>query len=169
MDIFGPPTASFADILTRSAGAKDVFLKEMAPASWFAAVTHGIDPVVQIAQMAHETGWGAFPGNVRPWFFNPCGLKIRNPGEIPATTGDQPYAHAQFGSWMAGCVAHSQHLLGYARRPQNPGEPILSARLVWINSPIAVTTVEGLSGRWAPSATYGDRVVVVAKKLQGLV
>lgn len=168
-DIFGPPTASFADVLTRAKAvpASALFVTEMMPAAWRAAVAHGINPVVQIAQMAHETGWGNYGGAVLPWFHNPCGLKIRDTNKLAGATGDLPLAHAQFGSWDAGCMAHSQHLLGYGQRSQNPGEPILSARLVWLAGKPAVSTVEGLGGRWAPSALYGEKVAAVVRRLEG--
>lgn len=170
-EIFGPPTASYVDVLIRAkaAGAGSLFTDEMMPVAWRAAVAHGINPVVQIAQMAHETGWGTYTGAVPLWFHNPCGLKIRNTGALVGATGDMSLAHAQFGSWEAGCMAHSQHLMGYGQRTQNPGEPILSARLIWLAGKAPVTTMEGLSGKWAPSSTYGERVAAVAHKLEGAV
>lgn len=170
MNIFGPPTASFADVIARAkaAGASALFLNEMAPAAWEAAVAHGIDPVVQIAQMAHETGWGTFTGAVRAWFCNPCGLKIRNSNEILGATGDMTLAHSMFASWLAGCTAHAQHLLAYAGRSLNPGEILLDPRWSWVFGRHSVTTVEGLSGKWAPSSTYGDRVLAIVRRLQGV-
>ncbi|NLI19741.1 MAG: glucosaminidase domain-containing protein [Actinomycetales bacterium] len=169
MDIFGPPTASYEDVKARATaiGATTLFLSEMMPAAWVAAVAHGINPVVQVAQMAHETGWGAYGGAVPSWFRNPCGLKIRNTSALEGATGDLPLAHMQFGSWEAGCMAHSQHLLGYGQKQQNPGEPILSARLVWLEGKTPVTQVEGLGGRWAPSPLYGDKVASVVRRLEG--
>ena len=170
MNIFGPPSASCADVIDRakSQGAGTRFWAEMIPALWVAAVAHGIDPVVQIAQAAHETGWGTYTGAVQAWFYNPCGLKIRNNGALVGATGDLTLAHAQFAGWDAGATAHAQHLMAYGNRGLNPGEILLDPRWVWVYGKHNVTTVEGLSGKWAPASTYGDRVAAVAKKLQGV-
>lgn len=145
---------------------------DMFEAGWQAAHAHNIDPVGFIAQMGHETGWGTFQGNVPATFFNPAGLKVRDPKFLGSTKladgatdlADTSLAHAQFASWQTGCRAQAQHLLAYCGRPINSMEELVAPRRVWIKEPF-VTTWEELGGRWAPSLEYGNRIVTVAQRL----
>lgn len=158
MNIFGPPTVSFErirDNLSKRTPTPARFILEMLRPLWISAVTHNIDPVVMIAQAAHETAYGEYTGKVPHWFYNTCGLKIRNITQFSEASGDQPLAHAQFASWEAGTTAHAQHLLAYGGRALNPGEALLDPRWVWVAGKHKVTQVEELSGKWAPAANYG--------------
>lgn len=147
---------------------------EIMRAVWEASLRYGIDPVGAVAQAWKETGRGTFerrpgvPGAVRAEFRNPCGLKIRHPGLFPGVTdGDEPLAHAMFGSWETGAHAHVQHLCAYAGQPLPAGTIIVDPRYTLVRKPYA-ETFEELSGRWAPSPTYGQELVQIARHLQGV-
>lgn len=168
--IIGAPTSSYermeANFASVSGGrAGGLWRTEMAPALWTQAVSHGIDPLVMVAQSAKETAWGNFTGNVKPWFYNTCGLKIRNTNEFDCAKGDLPMAHATFASWDAGACAQAQHLLAYCGRPLNPGEILLDTRWVWVYGKHEAVEVEDLGGKWAPAAAYGADIATMAKKL----
>ena len=150
-------------------GATALYVNDMAPALWRAALAYGIDPVVMLAQAAHETGWGAFPGKVPPSFCNTCGLKINETvrKQFPdCAGGDLPLAHAQFASWDAGAHAHAQHLLAYCQVALPLGTILLDPRWVHVyGKRPAISTVEELGGLWAPSVTYGQALVTLAGRL----
>lgn len=170
MRIIGPPSWSRASVLTNLAAFKphQRFTEEMFPALWDAAEFYDIDPVGVIAQSFKETGGGTFRGNVRPEFYNPCGLKIRHVGTLPETTGDQPLAHAMFASWTVGAHAHVQHLRAYAGWPLDAWiSLIVDPRYDWVVGRFALENWSDLGGRWAPSPTYGTEIEAIMRKLQG--
>lgn len=132
----------------------------MIPALWAAAMKHGINPVVLIAQSAHETGWGNYRGVVDASFHNTCGLKKSEGG------GDSdPDAHARFPDWATGARAHAQHLYRYTGGVVAP-EDIVDPRYGKIGPPF-ITRVTELGGRWAPASDYGAKVEDVARRLIG--
>jgi hypothetical protein len=186
MRIIGPPSASYSTImynlstsltdtnpdLLRSA---DIFRAEMAYELWSAGNRYGIDPVGMIAQSYKETGGGTFPGKVKPSFYNTCGLKIRNQGVLGTpddpTAGDQPLAHAMFASWQVGAEAQAQHLRAYSgwslEMEVVPNRIIVDPRYTYVVGKHRCETFEDLSGKWAtPGKTYGEEIVVIARKLQ---
>lgn len=137
-----------------------------ATALWEAGTHTGVDPVVLVAQCAHETGWGNFGGAVTPEHGNTCGLKRRD------ATGDTPDDHARFaidpyGFPRVGALAHAHHLMLYCGFPVPLWTP--DPRAVWIKpggtSFGSVRYVEDLGGRWAPSPDYGLRVADIVKRL----
>jgi len=131
----------------------------MVPALWAAAERYGIDPVVIVAQAAHETGWGNYGGVVGPERHNTCGLKTRAGG-----SDTDPNAHATFPDWATGARAHAQHLMAYCQ--VDVADPIVDPRWVWVRGKrAAITDVEALGGSWAPAADYGNRVAATATKL----
>lgn len=140
------------------------FVDEMMDPLIATAVHYGIDPTVAVAQAGKETGFGNFGRAVLPQFHNTCGLKIYN----PALAGDQesPMAHAQFASWDLGARAHCQHLLAYCQVSLPPEDILVDPRWVHVfGKRPAITTVEELGGKWAPSSTYGTEIVSIAKRL----
>lgn len=172
MNILGPATATLHRVAYNLRGAISVaphprLVDDMLPALWDAALAHGIDPIVMVAQSTKETAAGQYTGKVPATFYNTCGLKIRTPS-LAGVDQDAPIAHAQFASWWAGATAHAQHLLAYTQRDLPVGEQLLDPRWVWVRKPdvTPVVTVEGLSGRWAPSSSYGTEIATIAARLQ---
>ena len=150
-----------------AAGANALFVNDMAPALWAAAVKYAIDPVGMIAQSVKETGGGAFTGKVRPEFYNTAGIKIRHPNVFPGVTdGDNPLAHSMFANWAVGAEAHAQHLRVYTGALLD-GHLIVDPRLVFVVGRYRVETFEELGGKWAPSPTYGEEIVAIAERLVG--
>lgn len=140
------------------------FVDEILPALWWAAGYYGVDPVVMAAQSAHETGWGHYPGLVPPYFHNTCGLKVRDLTPFP--NSEVTEAHASFPDWPLGARAHAQHLLAYCQVAV-PDSELVDPRYVWVyGKKPAITTVEELGGKWAPSTTYGTRIAETVAKLR---
>lgn len=166
MRIIGPPSAPRGTI-SLPAGTTALFRDSIVPALWEAAVDYGIDPVGVIAQSYKETGGGTFKGKVKPEFCNPCGLKNRVSLFPGVDDLDNPLAHARFASWAVGAEAHVQHLCAYAGQPLR-GELVVDPRYDFVVGRYALENFEDLSGKWAPSPTYGPDLVVIARKLQGV-
>ena len=139
---------------------------DIVPALWDAALGYELDPVGLVAQAAHETGWGNFPGQVRPEFYNTCGLKVRHQDLFPGITdGDRPLAHQLFPNWQAGAVAHAQHLRAYANRPVDG--LVVDPRYQFVIGRYTCVRYSDLGGRWAPSTSYGTAVEAVMTRLRG--
>ncbi len=165
MNIIGPPSASLEVVQRklREQNRSVLFVNEITPALYKEGLRWGVDPVLMIAQCAKETGWGTFPGKVKPWFNNPAGIKV-HPTEqalYPGVTdGDNPLAHERFASWTMGARAHAQHLRRYAGMPV-PDDEVVYPRH-WVVQLYRLKTVFDLSGRWAPSPTYGSEISAIA-------
>lgn len=158
------PSASLGHLQVRAAdiGANNLFVREMLPAIYAAGVAYDIDPTVLAAQSFHETGGGKFGRAVTPGHHNVAGIKVRNPVG-PDTNPDD---HARFPSWQRGAEAHASHLRAYASVPIEPPLVDHSPRSVWVwPKNHGFTEMGQLGGHYAPSPTYGDRVVAVAQRL----
>jgi hypothetical protein len=169
VNILGPPTATVATAAYNLGVVNKRFLAEMFSELWDAAVRHGIDPVVMVAQSLKETGGGNYLGKVPATFYNTCGLKIRDPA-LAGPDQEATMAHAQFASWWLGAQAHAQHLIAYTQTDLGSwGEPLVDPRWVWVRKPDAtpVLTVEALGGRWALSPTYGTELAAICTRLRG--
>ncbi len=162
MRILGPPQRLdlILDNLPPSGHAR--FARDMAPALWHAATHYGISPAGMVAQAWKETGGGNFTGQVRPEFCNTCGLKNIRPLYPGVDDGDRPLAHARFANWQVGAHAHAQHLLAYCG--VKVAGLVVDPRFHVVRAPF-VTDWEQLSGRWAPSPTYGQEIAALAAKL----
>jgi hypothetical protein len=134
---------------------------------WQAAEEHGINPVGMVAQALKETG-GDFPGRVKPWFHNTCGLKVRYLSEVMdllgTSDGDHPLCHQQFPNWQVGACAHAQHLIRYTG---GLVEELVVDPRYWLVSGPPVTTWAELGGHWAPSQTYGQEIEALMSRLAG--
>ena len=140
------------------------------PAYWTQAVTLGVDPVVAIAQMAHETGaltswWSARPRR------NPAGIGV---------TG-VPGAGVSFASWEHDAIpAHLGRLIAYAVQPSDRSgaqQAAVTRALAYRDLPAAIhgsAPTLRLLGRahnptgqgWAsPGETYGQRIAEWANRL----
>jgi N-acetylmuramoyl-L-alanine amidase len=167
--VIGPPAAVPLNVLFERipAGAHARFYAEMCGPLWDAAVRHGIDPVGVIAQAGKETAWGNYTGQVPPGFHNTCGLK-KGTSDFPGKDdGDKPFAHADFGSFEVGALAHVQHLCAYTGWPVTG--LIVDPRYRLVN-PVPRLRCENwadLGGKWAPSATYGLEIEATMRTLQG--
>lgn len=168
MNIIGPPSASLEVVQRklREQNRSVLFTNEIVPALYKEGLRYGVDPVLMIAQCAKETGWGTFPGKVKPWFNNTAGIKV-HPTEqalYPGVTdGDNPLAHERFASWTMGARAQAQHLRRYAGMPV-PDDEVVYPRH-WVVQLYRLKTVFDLSGRWAPSPSYGSEVADIARTL----
>ncbi len=136
----------------KAMGARDVFI-EAADYYWLFGEQTGIRPEVLYAQAAYETGFGSFGGAVPREFNNFAGIKKWG------LNGDDPDDYEEFESIKEGVRAHFNHMCAYIGLPPvgNPhGRYSSVLTLPWAGT---VETVEDLSGKWAPSPTYHQRVV----------
>jgi hypothetical protein len=176
MRLFGPPSAPQKQVLDKLMvmGGHSRFVQEMFPWLWEAGLETFVDPVGLVAQSWKETKGGQFTGNVRPYFCNTAGIKVRDTKstmELLGTTNeDHPLVHSQFASWEVGALAHAQHVRAYGgwpylglivdpryslalRQPGNPARPVLEH---W----------EQFSVNWAPSPTYGRELEAIMSQLR---
>ena len=125
----------------------------------------GLDPVIGFAQMAHETGFlyaVKSAAGIDASYHNPCGLKITKGG------GDyQASAHMQFASWVDGVKAHRDHLALYAGVKGYPVAQTPDPRHFPYLLGIA-TTLEDLSGKWAPSALYASKIKKYVEEIRAM-
>lgn len=172
MRIIGPASASSTRVAGNLAALNPHtrFLSEMFNPLWNAALSQGLDPVGMVAQAGKETGWGNYPGKVKPEFRNTCGLKVPTyvqPLFPNITTDDNSLAHQIFPSWEVGTIAHAQHLCAYT------GQPVTGLN---VDPRYGAVLAKGLrlenwselggTGRWAPSPTYGVELEALIRKLQ---
>jgi N-acetylmuramoyl-L-alanine amidase len=167
MKIIGPASALRTTVEAHlPASATSLFRAQILPELWDAAVLYGIDPVGIVAQSGKETGWGTYAGNVKPWFYNTAGIKVRHVNLamhlLDTADGDHPLVHQMFPNWRVGANAHAQHLVRYTGGTV-PGL-IVDPRYTLIGSSFVTTWAE-LGGRWAPSPTYGQEIEQIARSL----
>ncbi len=155
----GTVTLSRAQQWASLNGAHQRFI-DAAPFYWQYGQLSGIRPEVLYAQAALETGFGRYGGNVPPEFNNWAGIKIAT------SNGNKPEDHEQFATPEDGVRGHFNHMSAYVGL-----EPIGIphgryhgvAKISWAGS---VMTVEELSGKWAPSSTYHERIVEMIEAMQ---
>lgn len=142
-----------------SCGAHQLFI-DIAPLYWDYGSRTGMRPEVLYAQAAHETAFGRYSGQVPPAYNNWAGIKT------VIASGDTPEDHEQFATSEDGVRGHFNHMSAYIGLPPL-GEPHaryhIAARLSWAGT---ITTVEELSGRWAPSPTYHERILAMVEAMQ---
>jgi hypothetical protein len=132
---------------------------QIAPLYWEYGKRTGICPEVLYAQAAHETRFGHFTGQVPPTFNNWAGIKTAN------ASGDKPEDHQQFATPEDGVRAHFNHMAAYVGLEPigvEHGRYFVVMRLPWSGT---IKTVEELSGKWAPSATYHQRIVLFLSEM----
>ena len=173
--IIGPPSANWATISLRVQNRTNInprFYNQMFAPIWQAGLDLGVDPVGMIAQAIKETAGGNFTGNVKPEFFNTCGLKIRYNHLFPGVTdGDLPLAHQMFPNWPRGARAQAEHLRAYPGWPLDEMASPVDPRSPYAlkNGPIDwVETFSGLGGKWAPSLSYGFEIENIMYDLTGI-
>lgn len=129
------------------------------------SINRGINPAVAYAQMAHETGFlykVKSAAGLDSTYHNSCGLKV------PQGGGDyDKNAHMKFATWQDGISAHLDHLALYAGAKNYPKKDTLDPRhFAYLLG--TAKTVESLSGKWAPSQSYGDKLKVYIKEMESI-
>jgi N-acetylmuramoyl-L-alanine amidase CwlA len=107
---------------------------------------------IAFCQMAHETGWLKFGGQVSESQNNFAGIGATNGGAKGAV----------FASIEDGVTAHIQHLYAYASSLDLPkGEYLIDPRFNLVKRGIAPYWTD-LNGRWAvPGTTYGQSILKI--------
>lgn len=162
--ILSPATAtvSQAQAWAKSKGAAPYFVA-LVPVFWSVAEVVGVNPVGTFVQSCKETGYGKFGGVLDASYCNPCGLKTKAGGG-----NYDPSAHKKFNGWGEGIQAMVDHEALYAGAPGYPRSNSPDPRhFSWING--VAPNWEDLSGRWAPSKTYGQSIVKMMKELESTV
>ncbi|NBI28333.1 N-acetylmuramoyl-L-alanine amidase [Chengkuizengella marina] len=152
--ILSEPTATIrqAQEWAKGRGATRTFI-DIAQLYWSIDPKSGVNPAIAYAQSAKETGFGRFGGVIDETYKNPCGMKTTSGGG-----NYDPEAHQRFKSWEEGITAHCDHLALYAGAEGYPkSDPPDPRHFSWIFG--KAKTVEQLSGRWAPSETYGQSIL----------
>lgn len=129
------------------------------------SIERGINPAVSYSQFAHETGFlykVKSAAGLDSTYHNPCGLKV------PQGGGDyDKNAHMKFATWQDGISAHLDHLALYAGAKGYPKKDTLDPRhFAYLLG--TAKTVEELSGKWAPSQSYGDKLKVYIKEMENI-
>lgn len=114
------------------------------------------------AQMALETGYGAYGGDVSPYQNNFAG--------IGATGGGA--AGASFATAEAGVMAQVAHMVAYvyAESPVQWANSTTDPRFDFVNPRGAAVVLANLNGRWAvPGESYGQHIEDIARRLNASV
>lgn len=178
MNILGETKISYNQLKAwvKSKKTADPLLLTNLPSIWRAAVKRGILPEVMCSQICVETGYFKFGGVLDASYHNTCGLKTTKGGSDKAAK-----AHMKFKSWEEGINAHADHLALYAGAK---GFPKYSPETKgYYNEKCKVNgttkdprhftylygkckTVEGLSGTWATSKNYAEKILTLVKEIQ---
>jgi hypothetical protein len=121
----------------------------------------GLDPLLPIAQMCHETGYLSSKWASRP-YCNPAGIGV---------TGE-PNKGVSFGSWHNSIPAHLGRLIAYSTKPTERS-PLQAAAvqfaLKYRSLPAelqgTVTNLLGLQGKWASDPTYATKLATMANNI----
>jgi hypothetical protein len=150
------------------------------PAYFAVCSSVGLDPVMLLAQMIHETGCLTSWWSQRPRR-NPAGIGVtgRASSNQPASgiwaLRDDVWAEGvSFSSWKDDSIpAHAGRLLAYALRDDQANDiqramiaRAMSYRRLPANFRGVAPTWRGLNGRWAvPGTTYADKIAEIANKI----
>jgi hypothetical protein len=187
----GRPGQAIRAILAQPHGAyTDLDVDTIVRAYWAQCVHVGVDPVMVVAQLIHETGYLSAWWAQRPRR-NPAGIGVTGRSvsremyeAYPARYPDRAWAWGEdgrrregcsFGSWAGESVpAHVGRLLAYAL-PAGQGTAAqqaligvaLGVRALPERHRGAAPTWRGLNGRWAvPGTVYSDRIAAVAAAIR---
>ncbi len=133
---------------------------DAAPYYWEFGEKTGIRPEVLYAQAAYETGFGRFGGIVPAEYNNWAGIKKGG------VNGDEPEDHEEFASPEDGVRAHFNHMgayVGISPVGETHDRYDSATRMSWAGK---VETVEDLSGKWAPSDSYHERIVEMIDEMK---
>ena len=160
----------------KNVGMANKIAIEVLPLLWSAAVDNGIVPEILIAQAMIETGYFNFGGVLNASFHNTCGLKTTQGGG-----NYEANAHMKFATWKEGIQAHADHLALYAGAPKFP--KYAPNCLTYTNPKYKSNgstpdprhfpslygkcpTVESLTGNWATSAKYAEKILSLVKDIR---
>lgn len=150
------------------------------PTYWTLCTSAGLDPVLAIAQLVHETGnlsswWSARPRR------NPAGLGVTGRrSDAPPTVGVWAlrdgvwHEGLSFANWQAEAIpAHVGRLLAYALsdlQANDAQRSLIVRALGWRPLPASfrgvAPTLRGLNGRWAvPGTTYANTIAKIARAI----
>lgn len=161
-----------------------VSLNSIAESYWHYSAKAGIDPLIAIAQVLHETGWLTSWWSQRPRR-NPAGIGVT--GEVRADKAPSvEWAYnpdrrlwergISFLTWDRAAAAHVGRLLAYAC----PAGVLTDDQHLLISTALAVRplsvmkqgqaqTLAGLSGTWAvPGVGYAGKLAAIAQALSTL-
>lgn len=178
MNILGETKITYNQLKAwvKSKKTADPLLLVNLPSIWRAAVKRGILPEVMCSQICVETGYFKFGGVLDASYHNTCGLKTTKGGSDKAAK-----AHMKFKSWEEGINAHADHLALYAGAkgfpkysPETKGYYNENCKANGTTKdPRHFTylygcckTVEGLSGTWATSKNYAEKILTLVKEIQ---
>lgn len=165
-DILSEPTVTIQQMKqwakTRTSNREFIDLAEL---YYHLSLERNINPAISYAQFAHETGFLysiKSAAGLDASYHNPCGLKIQSGG------GDyDKNAHMRFRTWHDGISAHLDHLALYSGAKNYPKKDTLDPRhFAYLLG--TAKTVESLSGKWAPSQSYGDKLKVYIKEMENI-
>lgn len=152
------------------------------PAYWDLCMEVGIDPIMVIAQMCHETAFLSSWWSQRPRR-NPAGIGVTGKRRSTKPTGGVWVYSTDKHVWLEGCSftewqsqsvpAHVGRLLAYAISDQDANDrqlQVIQHALTYRKLPEqyrgAARTWIRLNGRWAvPGTTYANRIIKVANAL----
>jgi len=180
--IQGTPDQCCRFILARQHGEynENDLVNSIVPAYFSVCASVGMEPVMLLAQMVHETGcltswWAQRPRR------NPAGIGVtgRNVPEQPAAGAWALRASTwaegvSFSSWKDDSIpAHAGRLLAYALRDDHANDlqramiaRAVSYRALPASFRGAAPTWRGLNGRWAvPGPIYADKIAEIANKI----
>ncbi len=187
--LFSPPRATAeqvaAYIIHRGTTYTPYDVQVIVGHYWRMAPAVGIDPLLAMAQVIHETD------NLKSWWSqrprrNPAGLGVTG-AEQPAPPPPEEQAEwawdgttqvwkkgLSFASWEDGTRVHLGRLLAYGLRPGEASaaqQPLIDEALALRPLPDdlrgVARTLRGLNGRWAyPGTTYGENIALLANKIR---
>ena len=165
-DILSEPTVTIQQMKqwakTRASNREFIDLAEL---YYHLSLERNINPAISYAQFAHATGFLysiKSAAGLDASYHNPCGLKV------PQGGGDyDKNAHMKFATWHDGISAHLDHLALYSGAKNYPKKDTLDPRHFQYLLGTA-KTVESLSGKWAPSQSYGDKLKVYIKEMENI-
>jgi N-acetylmuramoyl-L-alanine amidase len=111
------------------------------------------------AMMCHETGFLEYTGDVKPNQNNFCGMGAVGggvPGNSFATEELGIIAHYAHLAWYG----YPSHINGYCSKTYDPRH----SDSHYFNGD---STIGALNGRWAPSGTYTDKILLFANQIYG--
>lgn len=125
----------------------------------------GLNPVIQYAQMCHETGFlykVSSMAGLDASFHNPCGLKVTEGGD-----GFVAGSHKRFADWREGIEAHTDHTALYAGLAGYPKADTSDPRHFPFLRGTAVM-LSDLSGKWAPSWYYHRKIYQMLQEIEAV-
>lgn len=124
----------------------------------------GLNPVIQYAQMCHETGFlyrdKKSLAGLDASYHNPCGLKVTEGGD-----GFKAESHKKFADWREGIEAHTDHTALYAGVPGYPKADTPDPRhFKYLRG--RATMLADLSNNWAPSWYYHRKIYAMLLQIE---